>query len=167
MAIWFILSSRPHMQCTCPTGQWQNRYATLCSDLPVEQLTAQLAADPVGAHRTFARALVTLYHGDAVVAAAEERYDAVGRGGVPQDLREFPVGAASAPEGRIEAASLAVHVGFAASKGAARRLIDNRGLRIDGVALEDRSAILDLAEHPHFVFQSGKNAFVRIVWRPD
>jgi tyrosyl-tRNA synthetase len=143
------------------------KYVTLCTALPVEPLAAQLAADPVGAHRAFARALVTLYHGADVVAAAEERYDAVARGGVPEGLREFPVDAASAPEGRIEAAALAVQVGFAPSKGAARRLIDNRGLRVDGLALEDRAEVLDLHARPSFVFQSGKNAFVRVVWRGD
>ena len=142
------------------------KYATLCTDLDVEALAARLAADPVGAHRDFARALVTLYHRSDDVAAAEARYDTVARGGVPQDLREVPVGADAAPEGRIEAAALAVHVGFAPSKGAARRLIDNGGLRLDGVALDDRSAVLDLVERPSFVFQSGKNAFVRVVWRP-
>jgi tyrosyl-tRNA synthetase len=142
------------------------KFVTLCSDLAVEPLAARLAADPVGAHREFARALVTTYHGDAAVAAAEARYDAVARGAVPEDLREVPVDAASAPGGRIEAASLAVLVGFAASKGAARRLIDNRGLRVNGVALEDRSVVLDLEARPSLVFQSGKNAFVRVVWRP-
>jgi tyrosyl-tRNA synthetase len=143
------------------------KYVTLCTDLPLAPLTAELEADPVGAHRTFARALVTLYHGAALVAAAEARYDEVARGGTPQDLRELLLGPEQAPGGRIEAAALAVHVGFAASKGAARRLIDNRGLRIDGVQLDDRGATLDLGAKPSFVFQSGKNAFVRVVWRPD
>ncbi len=143
------------------------KYATLCTDLPLEPLAEQLADDPVGAHRTFARELVTLYHGAAAVAAAERRYDDVARGGVPRELREVPVGPDLAPEGRIEAAALALHVGFVPSKGAARRLIDNRGLRVDGAALDDRSAVLDLRERQRFVFQSGKNAFVRVVWRGE
>jgi tyrosyl-tRNA synthetase len=143
------------------------KYVTLCTDLPLAPLEAELEADPVGAHRTFARALVTLYHAAERVAAAEARYDEVARGGTPQDLRELLVGPEQAPGGRIEAAALAVHVGFAASKGAARRLIDNRGLRIDGVQLDDRAATVDLAARPSLVLQSGKNAFVRVLWRPD
>lgn len=141
------------------------KYVTLCTDLPLEPIAAQLADDPVGAHRVFARELVTLYHGAEAVAAAERRYDDVAQGGVPRELRVVPVGPELAPEGRIEAAALALHAGFVPSKGAARRLIDNRGLRVDGAALEDRTAVLDLREQQEFVFQSGKNAFVRVVWR--
>jgi tyrosyl-tRNA synthetase len=143
------------------------KYATLCSDLPLEPLAAELRDDPVAAHRTFARELVRIYHGDAVVAAAERRYDEVAKGGIPDALSEVRVGDALAPDGRIEAAALAVHVGFVPSKGAARRLIDNRGLRVDGVPLDDRTAVLDVRSAASLVFQSGKNAFVRVVWSSD
>lgn len=141
------------------------KYATLCTDLDVAALERELGSDPVAAHRTFARALVTLYHGADAVAAAERRYDEVARGGIPSELREVEIGPDLAPEGRIEAAALALQVGFAASKGAARRLIDNRGLRVDGEALVERTALLDLRERPDLVFQSGKNAYVRVRWR--
>lgn len=141
------------------------KYATLCTDLDVAALERELGSDPVAAHRTFARALVTLYHGADAVAAAERRYDEVARGGIPSELREVEIGPDLAPEGRIEAAALALQVGFAASKGAARRLIDNRGLRVDGEALVERTAVLDLRERPDLVFQSGKNAYVRVRWR--
>lgn len=141
------------------------KYATLCTDLAIEPLERAVAEDPVAAHRTFARALVTLYHGADAVAAAERRYDEVAKGGIPSQLREVEVGADVAPDGRVEAAALAVHVGFVASKGAARRLIDNRGLRVDGAPLAERTAVIDLAAQPSIVFQSGKNAFVRVRWR--
>lgn len=141
------------------------KYATLCTDLDVAALERELGSDPVAAHRIFARALVTLYHGADAVAAAERRYDEVARGGIPSELREVEIGPDLAPEGRIEAAALALQVGFAASKGAARRLIDNRGLRVDGEALVERTAVLDLRERPDLVFQSGKNAYVRVRWR--
>ena len=140
------------------------KYATLCTDLAIDPLRAELEADPVAAHRSFARALVTLYHGAGAVAAAEARYDEVAKGGIPEALPEVVVDETLAPDGRLEAAALALHVGFAPSKGAARRLIDNRGLRVDGVALEDRTAVIDVRAAGALVFQSGKNAFVRVVW---
>ncbi len=141
-------------------------YATSCTELDLTRLGAEAAADPVGAHRTFARELVRLYHGEAPIGAAERRYDEVARGGVPADLPEHHVGTSESSEGRVEAAALAVAVGFTKSKGEARRLIDNRGLRVDGVPLEDRTALLDVRQAGSFVFQSGKNAFVRVIWRP-
>jgi tyrosyl-tRNA synthetase len=141
------------------------KYATLCTDVPVGPLEEALRRDPVAAHRTFARALVALYHGPEAVPPAERRYDRVARGGIPQELREVEIGPEVAPSGSVEAAALAVHVGFAPSKGAARRLIDNRGLRVDGVPLQERTAVIDLEGSPGIVFQSGKNSFVRVVWR--
>ncbi len=141
------------------------KYATLCSDLDVGHLARELEADPVGAHRTFARELVRQYHGTEPVAAAERRYDDVARGGMPAEIAEFAVDVESAPDGVIEAAALAVAVGFTKSKGEARRLIDNRGLKVDGAALGDRSATLDVRAAGTLVLQAGKNAFVRVVWR--
>jgi tyrosyl-tRNA synthetase len=140
------------------------KYATLTTDLDVDGVAERLASDPVGAHRVLARELVRLYHGEGPVAEAERRYDLIAKGGVPGDVSVVEVGPADAPEGVIDAAGLAVRVGFTKSKGEARRLIDNRGLRIDGVPLEDRTAMIDLRERPDFVFQSGKNAYVRVRW---
>ena len=54
-------------------------------------------------------------------------------------------------------------LGFTKSKGEARRLIDNRGLRVDGEPLTDRTAVVDLGEGPR-VLQAGKNTFVRVRW---
>jgi tyrosyl-tRNA synthetase len=140
------------------------KYATLTTDLEVGPVAERVAADPVGAHRLVARELVRRYHGEERVADAEERYDLVARGGIPSDLQVVVLGEDDAPGGSIDAAGLAVRVGFTKSKGEARRLIDNRGLRIDGVALEERTAVLDLRTIGEFVFQSGRNAYVRVRW---
>jgi tyrosyl-tRNA synthetase len=140
------------------------KYVTLTTDLDAESVAELLAADPVAAHRVLARELVRLYHGVEPVAEAERRYDLIAKGGVPEDVATVEVGRHDAPDGAMEAAALAVRVGFTKSKGEARRLIDNRGLRIDGAAIDDRSAVIDLRARPDFVFQSGKNAYVRVRW---
>jgi tyrosyl-tRNA synthetase len=140
------------------------KYATLTTDLEVAPLALQVGTDPVGAHRVLARELVRLYHGSERVAEAEARYDVVARGGIPSDLEVVVLGDGEAPGGTIEAAALAVRVGFTKSKGEARRLIDNRGLRVDGIALEERTAVVDLREAGGVVFQSGRNAYVRVRW---
>jgi tyrosyl-tRNA synthetase len=64
----------------------------------------------------------------------------------------------------VEAASLAVLLGLAKSKGEARRLIDNRGIRVDGEVLSDRSAQIDVRQAR--VFQVGRNAFVKVRFEP-
>ena len=141
------------------------KYATLCTDLDVDVLAVQLGSDPVAAHRAFARELVRQYHGPEPLAAAERRYDDVARGGMPDEIAEFGVDGELARDGVVEAAALAVAVGFTKSKGEARRLIDNRGLKVDGVALGDRTATLDVRAAGALVLQAGRNSFVRVVWR--
>ena len=69
------------------------------------------------------------------------------------------------PAGEFEAGTvgllrLAVLAGLAASNGEARRLVQNRGLRLDGEALTDPAARLEL-ERPA-VLQRGRDAFVRV-----
>ena len=137
------------------------KYLTLCTELAVEPLLAQAAGDPVGAHRVLARELVRLYHGEGAVVAAEERYDTVAKGGLPSQMPERTIPAAEAPGGTIEAAALAALLGLAKSKGEARRLIDNRGVRVDGALVTERTERVDLRSGPR-IFQVGKNAYVRV-----
>jgi len=137
------------------------RYVELCTLLDVNAVRAHLAEDPVGAHRTFARELVRMYHGDAPVADAEARYDAVARGETPEAMREVVVPADAFEGGTIGVLRLAVLAGLAGSNGEARRLIQNRGLRLAGVVLEDPRMMVDLAEPT--VMQRGKDTFVRVM----
>lgn len=136
------------------------QYAELCTDLDPEVVRAQLAADPVGAHRTFARALVSIYHGADQVGPAERRYDEVAKGHIPDDVTEVAVAADEFDEGGVGVLRLAVLAGLAASNGEARRLVSNRGLRLDGQPVTDPQARLGL-EQP-VVLQRGKDAFVRV-----
>lgn len=136
------------------------RYAELCTLLPLDEVRARLAEDPVDAHRRFARELVRLYHGDGPVAEAERRYDEVAKGKVPDDLPELVVPADEFRDGRVGVLRLAVLAGHAASNGEARRLVQNRGLRLDGEPVSDPRTFLAL-EAP-VVLQKGKDAFVRV-----
>jgi tyrosyl-tRNA synthetase len=140
------------------------KYVTLCTELPLPPVLEVAQSDPSGAHRLLARELVRLYHGAEAVEGAERRYDEVARGGVPSEMPERILGAAEAPAGVVEAASLAVLLGLAKSKGEARRLIDNRGIRVDGEVLSDRSAQIDVRQAR--VFQVGRNAFVKVRFEP-
>lgn len=136
------------------------QYAELCTDLDVAAVREELAADPVAAHRTFARALVTVYHGEAPIAAAERRYDEVAQGSIPADLREVGIESAEFADGGVGVLRLAVLTGLASSNGEARRLIQNRGLRLDGEPIEDPLQRLSL-DSPA-VLQRGRDAFVRV-----
>jgi tyrosyl-tRNA synthetase len=121
-----------------------------------------LALGAVMAHRVMARAIVTDFHGADTVQAAEERYDNVAKGGVPDQMKEIAVPTLEAREedGLFWIVKLAVLAGFAASNGEARRLIQNRGLKLNSEAVTDDKLHVDLKQP--IVLQKGKNDFVRL-----
>lgn len=137
-------------------------YALLTTSLDVHALGAELARDPLAAHRTYAREVVSMYHGADAVGPAEARYDSVAGGGVPDDLSEVVIAAADTDAGSVSAMRLAVLSGLAASNGEAKRLVANRGLRLDGEVVEDPQLAVDLAAGP-VVLRRGKDTFVRAV----
>ncbi|MBX3140118.1 MAG: tyrosine--tRNA ligase [Trueperaceae bacterium] len=136
------------------------QYAELCTALDLGALRARLAEDPVGAHRLFARALVGVYHGAEPVAAAERRYDEVAKGAIPDEMAEVAVPSGEFASGDVGLLRLAVLAGLAASNGEARRLVQNRGLKVDGEVASDPQARLTLSAPA--VLQKGKDAFVRL-----
>jgi tyrosyl-tRNA synthetase len=137
------------------------RYAELTTEMELAPLREELERDPVTAHRRYARELVRLYHGQDPIAAAEERYDQVARGGIPAEMPVVAVGPEELQEGEIGVCRLFSLAGLTGSNGEARRLIGNRGLRIDGELVEDPQARIAL-DAP-IVLQRGKDRFVRAV----
>jgi tyrosyl-tRNA synthetase len=99
---------------------------------------------------------------ELLVQAAEERYDNVAKGGVPDQMKEISIPNTEAREedGLFWIVKLAVLAGFAASNGEARRLIQNRGLKLNSEAVTDDKLHADLEQA--IVLQKGKNDFVRL-----
>ncbi|MDL2343246.1 tyrosine--tRNA ligase [Deinococcus sp. MIMF12] len=138
-------------------------YFTLLTDLPEARIQELLAGHPVEAHRVLAREVVRWLHPDADLDAAEARFKAVAKGGIPDDIPSVPVPADLAGgEGRYPVTRLAVLAGLEPSNGAAKKLIQNRGLRLNGDALTDPQAAIELPAEGA-VLQKGKDRFVRLV----
>jgi tyrosyl-tRNA synthetase len=94
------------------------------------------------------------------VRRAEARYDEVAKGGIPEEIPEVEIPASELREGRIWVARLFTLAGLTPSNAEARRLIQNRGLRIDGELVTDPGLELDLSRP--LVLQRGKDRFVRV-----
>lgn len=117
--------------------------------------------EPIEDHRILARAVVSQYYSDADVRMAESRYSRVADGELPDAIGEISVPSAEFDaDGRISLARLAVLGGLAVSNGDARRMILNRGLKLDGSTVEDPQMQVHLTGS--VVLQKGKRQFVRI-----
>lgn len=128
------------------------KYLRLVSGLSGSDLGRVLALKPRDAKAALARQLAKRLHGDEAAAAAEADFDARFR------KREMPEAVAELiAESPKDLVSTIVQAGFAKSRGDARRLIDQGGIRING---EKASADSKLRDGD--VLQAGKRNFVRI-----
>ncbi len=101
-----------------------------------------------------AKEITSRFHSVALADAAELDFDHRARGGVPDEI--LAVSLIGAPMG---IGSLLKQANLAASTGEALRLVDGRGVRVDGSVVEDRG--LKLAAGT-YVLQVGKRKFARV-----
>ncbi|MHA0035663.1 tyrosine--tRNA ligase [Deinococcus sp. PESE-13] len=142
-----------------------DNYFTLLTDLPRERIEELLAGHPVAAHRELAREVVRAFHPDADLDAAEERFRSVAKGGIPDNIPEVSVPASELNEqSHVSMAKLVVLAHLEPSNGAARKLIQNRGLKLGGETYTDPQGQLTREQLTEgVVIQKGKDKFARLV----
>ncbi len=125
----------------------------------IEALKAEIATgrNPKDAKVMLAREIVARFHGAAAADAAQADFELRARGGVPDDIPEVRL--ACGAEGLGIAAALK-QAGLVPSTAEALRMIEQRGVRIDGTVLEDRGCKLVAGT---WVLQVGKRKFARVV----
>lgn len=166
------LTDEPHIMFAklmkVPDALLEN-YFTLLTDLPKTEISELLAGHPVAAHRELARAVVPWFYPDADLDGAEERFRSVAKGGIPDNIPTIDITADlndSIDADRISMAKLVVLAGLEPSNGAARKLIQNRGLKLNGETYADPQGQLtrqELAAEGGAVIQKGKDKFARFV----
>jgi tyrosyl-tRNA synthetase len=130
----------------------------------VEEGLSDGSLHPNEEKRRMARGVVALYHGEGASRAAEERFDLVHReGGIPDDVPSVPVPEAAVRDGRVYLPRLLVEVGFATSRGEARRLVGQGGVRLDREQVRDPEAEFPVEELRGRVLRAGSHRFLRLV----
>ena len=115
------------------------RFLRLFTELPedeIARLEALEGADINVAKKALADAATSLCHGETAAAGAAETARATFAGQSGDDLPSLAV------DGEIGVLDALVGLGFAASKGEARRLIRGGGARLDGEAITDEALVL-------------------------
>jgi tyrosyl-tRNA synthetase len=162
-------------------------YFELCTDVPMAEVRAMVRdmeaghLNPREAKMRLAREIVAAYHGIEAARAAEERFVRVfSRREIPADVPEkvlslaevLGVGsrqeAAGAPAGERCASvwlpRLLVLADLASSHSEGRRLIEQGGVRLNGLRVTDPEASLQVPDGS--VLQVGWRRFVRVRWAP-
>ena len=139
------------------------RYYELLSFASIGALTALRAEidggrNPRDAKVALATEIVTRFHSAQLAEDALADFVNRAKGGVPDDVPE--VAASGAPLG---VAHLLKQVGLCASTSEAMRMVDQGGVRIDGVVVSDKALQL---QGGTFVLQVGKRKFARVTLSP-
>ena len=124
----------------------------------VQEALTTGARHPRDVKMELAREIVSVFHGDAAAAEAEEQFKRVFQEReLPAEMPEF---ALAQP---VNVITLIVQAGLAASKGEARRLVEQRGVKLDGQTVTSIETVVQVSAPQ--VLQVGKRKFVRLVAR--
>jgi tyrosyl-tRNA synthetase len=128
------------------------RYLRLVSGLSPAEVERTLALTPRDAKAALARRLVARLHGEEAAATAEADFDRKFRQRqVPDQVDEIVV------KGPRDIVSVLVEAGLERSRGAARRLVEQGGVRVDG---EKVGPDFEVAEGQ--VLKVGRHRFVKV-----
>ena len=122
-------------------------------------LKAELVAgrNPKDAKVLLARELVTRFHSVSAADAAEQDFNHRARGGIPEHIAELDL--AGAP---LAIGQLLKQAGLVPSTSEALRMIEQGGVRIDGVVISDKALKMPAGR---VVLQVGKRKFARVTLR--
>jgi tyrosyl-tRNA synthetase len=135
------------------------KYFTLLSfrsEAEIAALRAEVEAgrNPRDAKVMLAKEITARFHSAAAADAAEQDFVNRAKGGIPDDVPELTLGGAPLGIG-----ALLKQAGLAPSTSEALRLIEQGGVRIDGVVVSDKGLKVEAG---CFVVQVGKRKFARV-----
>ena len=131
------------------------QYYQLTTDMDLEEVKTLIKKDILLAHRKYAREIIKMYHGEEYVKDAENRYDTVAKGGIPEDIKEIFL-----KEKEINICDLLVKVQLATSKSEAKRLIIGNGVKIDNKTVDDIHLMINIEEEK--ILRVGKSKFIKV-----
>mgnify|MGYP004633147755 FL=1 len=139
-------------------------YFKLTTDVNLESVKKLMDEDIILAHKKYAEEIIKMYHGEEYIHEAEERYNTVAKGGIPDDIEIFEIEHTVVNEG-ILLIDLLLMSGMVPSKSEGRRMIQQNGISINGEKENDVNSIITIEKfnNGELVIQKGKKQFKKIV----
>lgn len=127
----------------------------------LKQALASGARHPRAIKDELAREITALFHGpDQAAAAADEFARVFSEHKLPDEIPVAAIPAASLQNGKIGIVALLVAAGLAESRSAARRLVQQGAVKLDGRKITDPAAEISIAGNN--ILQAGKRALARL-----
>jgi tyrosyl-tRNA synthetase len=147
------------------------RLTTALEPGEVDAILSDLQKDtlhPAQAKRQLAREVVTLYWGADAAQQAEKHFDRVFKDKeLPEDIPEITIDPGELQDGKIWLPRLLVLAGLAPSTSEGRRLIAQKGIKLDEKLIDDPDLELTLDRLNGLVIQKGKRHFRKIVFKKE
>lgn len=135
------------------------KYFLLATRTPlpeIDRVTTELA-NPRDQKLLLAQAITSLYHGNKAAALAKDNFiSQFSKGELPEKIEEKKI----TPSGPYRLSVLLKVAGLADSKGEARRLIEQKGVKLNEVVSDDVELTLD--GKTTYLLQVGKRRFLKV-----
>lgn len=116
-------------------------YFKLTTDLNMRDVEKWISDDILMAHRKYAEEIIKMYHGENFIRQAEERYNTVANGGIPNNIEIFEMNATTLENG-IPLTELLSLSNIVSSKSEGRRKIEQNGISVNGIKEKDTNKIV-------------------------
>ena len=138
-------------------------YFKLTTDLDMKDVEKWMSDDILMAHRKYAEEIIKMYHGEKFINQAEERYNTVAKGGIPENIEIFEI-----KESMLESGLLLTELlnlsNIVSSKSEGRRMIEQNCISVNGIKEKDVNKLISITDFDdgELIIQKGKKQFKKI-----
>lgn len=139
-------------------------YFKLTTDLDMKDVENMMSKDILLAHRKYAEEIIKMYHGEEFINQAEERYNTVAKGGIPENIEIFEIKESMLENGLLLTELLNLS-NIVSSKSEGRRMIEQNGISVNGTKENDVNKLITTIDfkNDELIIQKGKKQFKKIV----
>lgn len=139
-------------------------YFKLTTDLDMKDVENMMSKDILLAHRKYAEEIIKMYHGEEFINQAEERYNTVAKGGIPENIEIFEIKESMLENGLLLTELLNLS-NIVSSKSEGRRMIEQNGISVNGTKENDVNKLITTTDfkNDELIIQKGKKQFKKIV----
>jgi len=148
------------------TDAMMPKYAQLVARMGEQELkewSLLVKNEPKKAKMWIARDVINLYHGKSAAQKAEEEFERVhAQGQAPEQITNYSPSGRSPEGGQYSLVDLLVETKLVASKGEAKRAIEQGGVKVGGEVVRDVKHVVKLTKEGVLI-QKGKLGFARVL----
>ncbi|MDD4157497.1 MAG: tyrosine--tRNA ligase [Candidatus Cloacimonetes bacterium] len=139
-------------------------YFKLTTDIDLEIAKKLVKKDIIEAHKVYAKEIITMYHGNEYLKAAEDRYKTVASGGIPDNIEKFEIEENKFNDNLL-LTELLVISSMVSSKSEGRRMIEQNGISVNNNKVTDVNKVItkNNFNNDELIIQKGKKQFKKIV----